>query len=204
VTERSNERGKSIGRLAISDALKRSFDLLAASGGLFVFAPIIVLGIVLVRLESYGPGLFAQTRIGRFGQPFICYKIRTMYSDTIHRPSHEISAAAITPLGAHLRRWKFDELPQLFNVIRGDMSLVGPRPCLESQQTLIEARRRRGVLSLRPGITGEAQVRGVDMSDPERLAAVDAEYLNTVSLVRDVKLILMTAFGAGRGDAAHK
>jgi len=106
----------------------------------------------------------------------------------------------VTPLGRWLRRLKLDELPQLWNVLRGDMSLVGPRPCLPSQTELIAERRARGVYALRPGITGVAQVAGVDMSDPPRLAALDATYLATVSAAADLRLLLATVRGAGRGD----
>jgi O-antigen biosynthesis protein WbqP len=105
----------------------------------------------------------------------------------------------VTALGEHLRRFKIDELPQLWNVLIGDMSLVGPRPCLPSQIELVEARRRLGVLEMRPGITGLAQVSGVDMSDPNRLAEIDARYVRTQSLLGDFGLIWATLRGQGVG-----
>jgi O-antigen biosynthesis protein WbqP len=123
-----------------------------------------------------------------------------MYADTRDAPSHETAASAVTPAGRWLRRSKLDELPQLWNVLRGEMSFVGPRPCLPSQVELVAARRARGLYAIRPGITGVAQVAGLDMSDPQRLAAADAEYLETMSLRTDLRLMLMTAFGAGKGD----
>ena len=123
---------------------------------------------------------------------------------TPDRPSHEMGSAHITRLGGALRRTKLDELPQLLNIVRGEMSFVGPRPCLPSQTDLIELRRKNNVLSLRPGITGMAQVRGIDMSEPARLAAVDAEYIDRQSIGTDLSLIWKTVFGAGRGDAARQ
>jgi O-antigen biosynthesis protein WbqP len=121
-----------------------------------------------------------------------------MFSGTESVPTHEVSASRITPVGRFLRRAKLDELPQLWNVLKGEMSLVGPRPCLPTQVALVEARRRRGVAGLRPGITGLAQVRGIDMADPEALAEIDAEYLAAASLAADLGIVLRTLFGAGR------
>jgi O-antigen biosynthesis protein WbqP len=128
-----------------------------------------------------------------------------MYSGTANLPTHEVQASSVTPLGERLRRFKVDELPQLCNVLIGDMSLVGPRPCLPSQTALVEARRQRGVLEVRPGITGLAQVNGVDMSDANRLAEIDAQYVRTQSLRGDFRLILATLRGQGVGvdQVAH-
>lgn len=122
-----------------------------------------------------------------------------MYLGTADRPTHEVNAASVTPLGAFLRKTKFDELPQLYNVLKGAMSLVGPRPCLPSQTELIEARRRNDVFRLRPGITGLAQVMNIDMSVPERLAHIDGTYAQTRTFAGDLKLILATVTGSGRG-----
>lgn len=157
-----------------------------------------------VRLSSPGPGIFAQTRVGRHGRPFTCYKFRTMHRGTREGGTHEIGAAAVTRVGAFLRRTKLDEFPQAVNVLRGEMSLVGPRPCLPVQEALVEARRRRGVLEARGGITGLAQVRGVDMSDPERLAALDAEYLALRTVPLDARIVLATLLGGGRGDRVRR
>jgi O-antigen biosynthesis protein WbqP len=184
--------------------LKRAFDLCLAAPGLLVGFPVVVALIVAVRLDSPGPGIFRQVRVGQNGKQFICLKLRTMVAGTLDRPSHETGGDSITKLGHLLRRTKLDELPQLWNVMRGEMSFVGPRPCLPTQTELIELRRANGVLSLRPGITGIAQTRGVDMSEPGRLAAVDAEYVDVVSLRTDVALIWRTVIGAGRGDAARR
>ncbi len=180
--------------------MKRVFDILASLGGLLALGWLIGLLVILVRRDSEGPGLFAQVRVGRHGRPFTCYKLRTMREGTASVATHEMSSAAVTGLGERLRRWKLDELPQLWNVLRGEMSFVGPRPCLPIQREVIEERERRGVLALRPGITGLAQVRGIDMSTPVLLAETDADYLAHRSFVGDLVLILKTVTGSGQGD----
>lgn len=180
--------------------MKRAVDLCLALLGLPLAAPVMLVCMVAIRLTSPGPVILRQTRIGRNEQPFTCLKLRTMYARTRVAPSHETPASAITPLGTWLRPLKLDELPQLLNIIRGEMSFVGPRPCLPTQVELIAARRERGLFVLRPGITGVAQVAGIDMSDPQRLAEADAAYLETRSLLLDLRLILATLTGAGRGD----
>ena len=146
------------------------------------------------QARTPGPAIFAQTRIGRRGQPFTCYKLRTMWAQTPELPTHQIGQAALTPLGRHLRRLKLDELPQLYNVLVGDMSLVGPRPCLPSQTELIEARRGSACWSWRasPGWRGK----DIDMSDPQRLAELDAN-MRTQSLAGDLRLMAATLFGGG-------
>jgi lipopolysaccharide/colanic/teichoic acid biosynthesis glycosyltransferase len=127
-----------------------------------------------------------------------------MAEGTVVAGTHEVSAAAVTALGRVLRRVKLDELPQLWNVIRGDMSLVGPRPCLPSQQRLIEERRVRGVYEVRPGITGRAQVIGLDMSRPLELAIEDARWAHAPNLKDYLRLIILTAVGKGQGDAIRQ
>jgi O-antigen biosynthesis protein WbqP len=179
--------------------MKRAFDVAACALFLVVFSPILLLIIVAIRLQSPGKAIFAQTRVGQNGRPFTCYKLRTMHSGTANLPSHQVQASAITALGEHLRRLKIDEVPQLWNVLIGDMSLVGPRPCLPSQTELVEARRRLGVLEVRPGITGLAQVSGVDMSDANRLAEMDAQYVRSQSLLGDFGLLWATLRGKGVG-----
>jgi lipopolysaccharide/colanic/teichoic acid biosynthesis glycosyltransferase len=180
--------------------VKRFIDIVASLAGLCAFAvPILVL-IVVVRATSPGPGILRQSRVGRNAVPFVCFKLRTMYIDTQMAATHEVSRSQVTPIGAFLRRYKLDELPQLWNVLRGDMSLVGPRPCLPVQHELIQARSEQRVFDVRPGITGLAQVQGVDMSDPERLAHLDAEGIAQHSVAGDLKLIWMTISGRGRGD----
>src|SRR6195952_13100 len=161
--------------------MKRAFDVLACALLLLFGWPILLVIIIAIRLQSPGPAIFAQVRVGKGGRQFTCYKLRTMYSGTANLPTHQVQASSVTALGEYLRRFKIDELPQLCNVLIGDMSLVGPRPCLPSQIDLVEARRKSGVLEVRPGITGLAQVNGVDMSDPDRLAGIDAQYVRKPS-----------------------
>jgi O-antigen biosynthesis protein WbqP len=179
--------------------MKRAFDVVACGLFLLFFWPILLIVIIAIRLQSPGPAIFRQVRVGKNGRPFTCYKMRTMYSGTANLPTHEVQASSVTALGERLRRFKIDELPQLCNVLIGDMSLVGPRPCLPSQTALVEARRQLGVFDVRPGITGLAQVNGVDMSDANRLAEIDAQYVRTQSLMGDFRLILATLRGQGVG-----
>ncbi|MBN8912253.1 MAG: sugar transferase [Rhizobiales bacterium] len=184
--------------------MKRAFDVALAIIALPFAVPLVVLCMAAIRATSAGPAIFRQTRVGRNERPFTCYKLRTMHAGTHDMPSHEAAASSVTPLGSRLRRLKLDELPQLCNILVGDMSFVGPRPCLPSQTELIAARRARGLYAIRPGITGVSQVAGVDMSDPEKLAVLDATYLADMSLAADLKLILATAFGAGRRDSVGR
>jgi O-antigen biosynthesis protein WbqP len=181
--------------------LKRGFDFVASLLGLIVLSPVIVVLIVAVRATSPGPGVFTQMRVGRHGVPFACHKLRTMAAGTAAVPTHEAAASSITSLGRVMRGTKLDELPQLLNVLRGEMSFVGPRPCLPSQTELIELRRAAGVLEVRPGITGLAQIQGIDMSDPPKLAEVDAAYVRSASFFGDLHILFATVFGAkGQGD----
>lgn len=181
--------------------MKKTFDFSAAVVGLAFAAPIIAVLVLLIRRESDGPAIFSQERVGLDGRLFRCHKLRTMVANAPNVPTHHAHSAHITKLGALLRRTKLDELPQLWNIVRGEMSFVGPRPCLPSQKELIEERQQRGVLTLLPGITGLAQVNDIDMSDPVRLAEKDAEYLATQSFFGDLHLIYRTVFQrAGSGD----
>lgn len=155
---------------------------------------------VCVKLTSTGPAIFKQTRVGQYGAHFTCYKFRTMRLDTDQTATHNISKEAVTAVGKFLRRCKFDELPQVWNILRGEISLVGPRPCLPIQTELVDARARRGVLEVIPGISGYAQINGIDMSDPEKLAKWDERYVQMRSLLLDLKIILATFLGKGQGD----
>jgi O-antigen biosynthesis protein WbqP len=176
--------------------LKRTLDIAAALAGLILLFPVFVVVAVLVAVTSKGPVLFRQERVGKDERTFVCNKFRTMHQGTAQRGTHEVSASALTSAGALLRALKLDELPQLWNVLWGEMSLVGPRPCLPNQQRLIAERRARDVFSATPGITGLAQVQGIDMSEPERLAEIDQSYIRTRSLGMDMKLIFRTLFRA--------
>lgn len=173
--------------------------MVGAVTGLLLMAPLLALVFIVIKLDSKGPALFAQERVGRSRKAFRCYKLRTMAHGTPNVPTHELPRGRVTRVGRFLRSSKMDELPQLWNVLKGEMSLVGPRPSLPSQHELIEERGRRGVLELRPGITGLAQVRGIDMSSPVLVADIDAEYLRRQSLLLDVRIMLSTI---RRGSAA--
>lgn len=159
---------------------------------------------VAIRLDSPGPGIFGQARVGKNGRTFTCYKFRTMKQGTEQAGTHEVSEAAVTQIGAFLRRTKIDELPQIWNIIRNEISLVGPRPCLPVQDELVQARKARGVLSVKPGISGMAQVNGIDMSEPVTLARWDARYIALRSLLADLKVLIATATGRGQGDKTKR
>lgn len=179
--------------------MKRFFDMILSAGGLLVASPLFAVLAFMVWKETGSP-LFRQERVGRHKKPFVLVKFRTMRLETPQVATHLVAAAAVTPLGKLLRRTKLDELPQLWNVMRGEMSLVGPRPCLYSQTELIRAREEHGVFDALPGITGLAQLSGVDMSDPIRLSEIDAKMLERLTLSSYLRYILLTATGHGTGD----
>lgn len=182
---------------------KRAFDILAALGGLIVLSPILLALGVAVRLESKGPALHWSRRVGRFNAIFPMPKFRTMRVGAPDVATHLLSdpQAWITPLGRILRRTSLDELPQLWSVLVGHMSLVGPRPALFNQDDLVALRTASGAHGLRPGLTGWAQVNGRDELPVPDKAKLDAEYLARRSFWLDLKIIAMTAMSAfgGRG-----
>ena len=183
--------------------LIRLLDIIFALCGLLFGFPVLVV-LTIIGLFDTGSPIFRQQRVGRHKKPFTLVKFRTMRPDTAHVASHLASSSAITPLGGFLRKTKLDELPQLWNVLLGDMSLVGPRPCLFNQQELIDEREQRGVLNARPGITGLAQVNDIDMSTPQLLAKTDAIMLENLSIGAYFKYIFMTVAGKGSGDRVKK
>lgn len=160
----------------------------------------VLLMLMIIGFFDTGSPLFWQTRVGRNKQPFKLVKFRTMKKDTASVATHLANADAITPFGYFLRRSKLDELPQLWNVLKGEMSLVGPRPCLFNQEELVNERDQRGVLVARPGITGLAQVNDIDMSAPKQLAETDQKMLQSLTLGAYFRYILMTVAGKGAGD----
>ena len=177
----------------------RFFDLFFSALGLLLGWPALLL-IALIGMWDTGSPIFRQQRVGRFQKPFILLKFRTMRPGTASVATHLVSNSAVTPFGRFLRRTKLDELPQLWNVLKGEMSLVGPRPCLFNQHELIEARIRKGIFNARPGITGLAQISEIDMSTPELLARVDARMLQSLNLRAYFRYILLTVSGKGTGD----
>lgn len=178
--------------------MKRAIDILAAALALPFVAPITLLLAIAIRIESDGNPIFLQERVGRHERPFTLIKLRTMHTGTRDQPTHEVSASEVTRVGGFLRSSKLDEIPQFWNVLKGDMSLVGPRPCLPTQSELIAHRRTAGVFKVRPGITGPAQLAGIDMSRPKELADADAAYEPSVLL--DLRYIAETIVGRGTGD----
>lgn len=159
---------------------------------------------ILIPLDSPGRGIFAQRRIGQNGKEFTVYKFRTMKCGTRQAGTHEMSSASVTRMGAFLRKTKLDELPQVLNVVIGNVSLVGPRPCLPVQTQLIEERQKRGVFAVKPGITGLAQINDIDMSDPVKLARWDARYIAQRSLPSELKIAAATFLGRGASDKLRK
>ncbi len=158
----------------------------------------------IIGLFDTGAPIFKQERVGRNRKPFILVKFRTMSVDTKSVASHLASTASITPFGGFLRKTKLDELPQLWNVLKGDMSLVGPRPGLFNQEELTIAREDKSIYMVRPGITGLAQVNNIDMSTPTLLAEVDAKMIEMLNIRDYFKYILLTVFGKGSGDRVNK
>ncbi|RRJ84499.1 sugar transferase [Aestuariirhabdus litorea] len=181
----------------------RVIDFFASLLGLLFLWPILLL-VVIVGLFDTGSPVFIQTRVGRHQKPFKLIKFRTMSVDTASVASHLASSSSITKLGAFLRKTKLDELPQLINVLKGDMSLVGPRPNLFNQEELIKERETLGVYDVLPGITGLAQINNIDMSTPALLAKTDREMIDSLTLKGYFRYILMTATGSGAGDAVKK
>jgi len=177
----------------------RLFDVVFSVLGLVLGFPVLLL-LTLIGFFDTGSPIFCQERVGRNKRPFTLVKFRTMRKDTASVASHLASAGAITPFGRFLRRTKLDELPQLWNVLKGEMSLVGPRPCLFNQEELIAEREARGVLEARPGITGLAQVNDIDMSTPVLLAETDQKMLASLTVSAYFKYILVTVSGKGAGD----
>jgi len=177
----------------------RILDFFLVAIGLVLLSPLILLVMILGWFDTRSP-LFRQERVGRGQNSFVLVKFRTMRPDTASVASHLADVSSITPLSHFLRRTKLDELPQLWNVLKGEMSLVGPRPCLFNQQELIAEREQRGVYKARPGITGLAQIQGIDMSTPELLAKTDAQMLKTLSFRNYFRYIFLTILGKGSGD----
>ncbi|OEE83869.1 lipid carrier--UDP-N-acetylgalactosaminyltransferase [Enterovibrio norvegicus FF-162] len=177
----------------------RRLDFLFAFFGLFFLWPVLLLVTVIGYFDTGSP-IFMQTRVGKGRKPFTLIKFRTMSPDTASVATHLASASSVTKFGAFLRKTKLDELPQLINVVKGEMSLVGPRPCLFSQEELIVERDKRGVFDVLPGVTGLAQVNNIDMSQPQILAEWDSRMIHSQTLKKYFTYILQTVNGKGRGD----
>ncbi len=177
----------------------RAFDLVLSATGLLLASPLLLV-LTIAGVFDTGSPLFRQTRVGRNKKPFTLVKFRTMRPETAHVATHLADASFVTSWGRFLRQTKLDELPQLWNVLKGEMSLVGPRPSLLNQDELIEARERLGVFSARPGVTGLAQIQGIDMSTPDLLAQTDAAMLASLGPRNYWRYIFSTLSGRGAGD----
>ena len=183
--------------------MTRIFDIFFSFLGLLILSPLILF-LLIIGLFDTGSPLYRQKRVGVNLIPFDLLKFRSMHVDTQAVATHLVQVSAITKWGSILRKSKLDELPQLFNVLIGDMSFVGPRPNLFNQLELIEERTKRGVYSIRPGITGLAQIHKIDMSTPQLLAETDAKMIDHLNVWYYFKYIFLTAFGKGFGDRVRK
>lgn len=173
--------------------MKRAFDVVSSACGMIVLSPVILGTALAVKVTSPGPVLFKQRRVGKGKRLFDIYKFRTMRVDTPNLPSHMINASDwLTPIGASLRKYSLDELPQLWNIFRGDMSVIGPRPALWSQFNLIAERETVGANDVRPGLTGWAQINGRDEISIKAKVALDGEYVRRRGILFDAKCFLGT------------
>ena len=179
--------------------MTRLFDIIFSFFGLLILSPILFILIIIGYFDTGSP-IFRQDRVGKGVKPFRLMKFRSMNINAPSVATHLASATSITPFGSFLRKSKLDELPQLWNVMMGDMSLVGPRPNLFNQEELIKERDMRGVYSIRPGITGLAQINKIDMSTPKLLAETDAQMVQSYSIIKYFYYIIVTVLGKGSGD----
>jgi lipopolysaccharide/colanic/teichoic acid biosynthesis glycosyltransferase len=183
--------------------MTRIFDFLFSFIGLVILSPILIVLMIIGYFDTGSP-IFRQERVGKGKQPFSLMKFRSMHVNTQSVATHLANVSSITPFGSFLRKSKLDELPQLWNVLVGDMSLVGPRPNLYNQEELIYERDSRGVYSVRPGITGLAQINKIDMSTPQLLAEMDSKMIDHLNVCYYFKYIFLTVFGKGFGDRVSK
>ena len=179
------------------------YDIFFSSIILFFLSPLIFLILIICFFESGNP-IFVQKRVGKNQKIFHLIKFRTMKVNTPSIASHLINKRSITRFGRVIRLLKFDELPQLINVIKGDMSLVGPRPCLVNQIELIELREKYKIFQVKPGITGLSQINGIDMSNPKKLTQADFRMISKINQKNYFKYLLLTFFGKGLGDKVRE
>ncbi|NLJ30265.1 MAG: sugar transferase [Clostridiales bacterium] len=183
--------------------LKRFFDIILSGTMLVLLSPIFFLSAAAIKLDSHGPVLFRQKRVGRNGRKIIVYKFRSM---DLSAPKNRSTASLrdsekyITRVGRILRKTSLDEIPQLINILRGDMSIIGPRPLIPQENDVHEMRYQNGVYFLRPGLTGLAQVNGRDLVSPEEKVRYDTEYLHTFSWRKDISIFFETICKVFRRD----
>ncbi len=179
---------------------KRIIDIIGSLAGLILLSPLFLIVAILIKLDSNGPIIFKQVRIGKNGKKFNIYKFRSMKVEAPNLSTEEFknSFDFITKVGRIIRKTSIDELPQLVNILKGDMSIVGPRPVIESETELLELREIYKVNDILPGITGLAQINGRDDVNNYKKAKYDYEYLKNRSIILDVKIILKTFFIVAR------
>ena len=175
--------------------IKRVLDIVCSILGIIVLSPILVIVSILIKLESKGPIIFKQLRAGKGSKPFYIYKFRSMKIETPNRATYDFtdSHVYITRIGKIIRKTSIDEIPQLFNILKGDMSIVGPRPVILEEVDLIELRKSYNIDKILPGITGWAQINGRDNIGNEEKVKYDYEYLMNKSFTMDLYIIVMTA-----------
>ncbi|CEO33968.1 sugar transferase [Paraclostridium sordellii] len=176
--------------------IKRLIDIIMSSLGIIILSPLFLIIAILIKLESRGPIIFKQVRAGKNSEPFYIYKFRSMKRDAPNKSTNDFKDADIfiTKIGKFIRKTSIDELPQLFNILKGDMSIVGPRPVILKEIDLIKLRKEYNVDSLLPGITGWAQINGRDNIGDEEKVNYDYEYLVKKSIKLDIYIIFMTVF----------
>lgn len=182
--------------------MKRFSDILFGLLILIILSPLLLIITLVIKFDSKGPTLFSQRRIGRNNREFVLYKFRSMRTDTPNVATHLMkdSQNYITSCGSFLRKSSLDELPQLLNIIKGDMTFIGPRPALFNQYDLTKLRTKRGVHTLRPGISGWAQVNGRDSLAISKKVELDAYYLKNHNLALDLKILFLTVLKVVKGD----
>jgi O-antigen biosynthesis protein WbqP len=186
--------------------VKRIFDFLCALLLTILFFPVIILVAVLIKLSDPGPSLYWSKRVGKNNKIFWMPKFRSMRMDTPQVATHLLtdSKSYLIPIGDFIRKTSLDELPQLFSILKGDMSFVGPRPALYNQDDLITQRTENQVHEIIPGLTGWAQINGRDEISIEEKVKLDTHYLKNRSLYFDIKIIFLTAFKVlFRKDISH-
>ena len=195
----SNVANKASALYSIS---KRTMEIVSSLVGLILLSPLFLLVAILIKLDSKGPIIFKQIRIGKNSKPFYIYKFRSMKIDAPNLSTEEFINASdfTTKVGKFIRKTSIDELPQLVNILKGDMSIVGPRPVIEREVRLLEIRKECNVDSILPGITGLAQINGRDNIDDYEKVKYDFEYLSKRNLVLDIKIIINTVLKVAKSE----
>ena len=195
----SNVANKASALYSIS---KRTMDIVSSLVGLILLSPLFLLVAILIKLDSKGPIIFKQIRIGKNSKPFYIYKFRSMKIDAPNLSTEEFINASdfTTKVGKFIRKTSRDELPQLVNILKGDMSIDGPRPVIEREVRLLEIRKECNVDSILPGITGLAQINGRDNIDDYEKVKYDFEYLSKRNLVLDIKIIINTVLKVAKSE----